>query len=440
MIFVFYILAAGLVYLSYRSFRGGMDYLSYFKSELQKPASAFAPFATVVAPCKGLDEGLHENLSALLAQDYAAYEVIFVVDDERDAAVEVILEMINRRDAETQRSAVETFKKVAPERRNQNDEPPEISSSASPRLGGENSSFTKLIVAPKATDSSQKVTNLREAVLHVSPRSEIFVFVDSDARPSRNWLRHLVAPLADENIGAATGYRWFIARNLTFASELRSVWNASIASSLGPNMKSNFCWGGSTAIRREVFERLDIRERWRTVVSDDFTITRVLKDAAMPIYFVPQALVPSIQNCTLRELFEFTTRQIKITRVYAPHLLKLALLGSALFNVVVVWAFVIAISSGPYDPAFAAAIFTLAAVSIFSVAKAALRMKAVSMVLRHDRDSLGKQRLSQLTLWSIAPALFFYNSIAALVSREITWRGITYKLESERITKVIRKP
>ena len=169
MIFFYYILAAMLIYFSYKSFRGGIDYLDYFKKELAKPRSEYAPFATVIAPCKGLDDGLKENLAALLEQDYPEYEVIFVVDDGTDPAVEVI-EEVSRKDAKP----------------------------------------AKMIVAPKAVDSSQKVANLREAVLHVSDDSEIFVFVDSDARPAKGWLRHLVAPLEDKNIGAATGYRWFI--------------------------------------------------------------------------------------------------------------------------------------------------------------------------------------------------------------------------------------
>ena len=81
MIFIFYILAATLIYFSYRSFRGGVNYLNYFKHELARPPSDFMPFTTVIVPCKGLDQGLSENLEALLVQDYPNYEVIFVVDD-----------------------------------------------------------------------------------------------------------------------------------------------------------------------------------------------------------------------------------------------------------------------------------------------------------------------------------------------------------------------
>ena len=47
----------------------------------------------MIAPCRGLDKGLRENLLALIEQDYPDYEVIFVVDDKNDAAVPIIEEI-----------------------------------------------------------------------------------------------------------------------------------------------------------------------------------------------------------------------------------------------------------------------------------------------------------------------------------------------------------
>jgi hypothetical protein len=44
---------------------------------------------------------LEENLRALVRQNFPRYEVVFVVDSERDAAVPVIEKIINGKDAET---------------------------------------------------------------------------------------------------------------------------------------------------------------------------------------------------------------------------------------------------------------------------------------------------------------------------------------------------
>jgi cellulose synthase/poly-beta-1,6-N-acetylglucosamine synthase-like glycosyltransferase len=294
------------------------------------------------------------------------------------------------------------------------------------------------VIAPNATDSSQKVANLQEAILHVSEKSQIFVFVDSDARPAKDWLRNLTAPLEDVNIGTTTGYRWFISRKPTFASELRNIWNASIASFLGPDTKSNFTWGGSTAIRRDTFEKLDIREKWRGTLSDDFTVTRAMSDADVPILFVPKALTPSIENCTFREMLEFTTRQMKITRVYAPRLWLMSFLGSGLFCIVMTTAFLIAALSSRNGIDVSVAIAILLLVSSLSIAKSWLRLKAVRLVLTDHDTELRKQFLPQLTLWLISPFVFLYNCIAALVSRRMVWRGTEYELVSNSQTRIIR--
>ena len=162
---------------------------------------------------------------------------------------------------------------------------------------------------------------------------------------------------------------------------MRSVWNASIASALGPNTKNNFCWGGAMAVRRETFEKLDIREHGGERCRDDFAVTRAMKAAGLPIHFVPQALTASVENCTFRGLLEFTTRQMKITRVYVPNLWMLSFFGSGLFTFVMLAAFSIVIFCRGNVPAVWAAVVTILLVSFFSIGKSWLRLKAVKLAL-----------------------------------------------------------
>lgn len=396
MILVFYIFAALLVWFSFKSFRGGVEYLRFFREELTKPPSDWEPMVTIIAPCKGVDEGMLANFDALLDQNLPEYEVVFVIDDADDPAAGII-----------------------------------------EQAWQEAERHVKLVVAPTATSSSQKVENLREGVLHADPKSEVFVFVDSDARPSPGWLRALIAPLRDEAIGAATGYRWFISEEPTLASELRSAWNASIASALGPNEKSNFTWGGSMAIRRDIFERIGMREKWQGTLSDDFAVTRAMRAAGLRIRFVPQALTASVESCTFRELFEFTNRQMKITRVYMPQLWLMSFFGSGLFDLVMAAAILIAILSKANGVPVWAALATLFLVSFFSVGKAVLRLYAVRFALPQFGPELRRQRFSQYTLWLFTPAIFFANCVAALLSREIVWRGTRYRLASPDRTEVV---
>jgi ceramide glucosyltransferase len=396
---VFYFLALIVVWLGLLSLRNGVSFAAYVRRESSRPLLNFAPFVSVIAPCRGLDQGLPENIAALLKQDYPLYEIIFVTDRADDPSLGVIEQIIS----------------------------------------GERQGFARVLIAGDAIRSGQKVHNLRTAVLDIDPRTEVLVFVDTDARPDSRWLASLVAPLADEGIGAATGYRWFIPAAGGFASHLRSVWNASIASALGERGDKNFSWGGSTAIRRQTFEALQIRERWQGTVSDDFTMTRVLQDAKLPIQFMPACLVPSLDSCTLKELLEFTNRQLKITRVYAPHLWEPVLIGNLLFTSVFFGGLALVIIRALQGHSFSIALLMLVLIYAMGAAKSYIRLQAVGVPLQSYKQQLLRSLPAHLLLWPLASALYLWNAMVAAFSRRINWRGITYELKSATEAVIIRK-
>src|SRR4030095_451150 len=119
-----------------------------------------------------------------------------------------------------------------------------------------------------------------------------------------------------------------------FSSTLRAVWNASIASALGERSERNFCWGGAAAISRAAFERAEVLAEWAGAVSDDFAMMRALRRARLPIHFVPDCLTVTHEDCSLKELLEFTTRQLKITRGYAAHFWQIVLFSNLLFVII----------------------------------------------------------------------------------------------------------
>ena len=184
------------------------------------------------------------------------------------------------------------------------------------------------------------------------------------------------------------------------------------------------------AIHRSTFEKINLREKWRGTLSDDFAVTRALNEADLAVYFVPQALTASVENCTRRECLEFTTRQMKITCTYAPHLWKMSFIGAALFNLVWLWGVFNLIFYSSDSFAFRFSLAALALVSVFSIGKSWLRLNAVKLVLKDYAHELKKQFWTQNTLWIFSPALFFYNCLSALLSRRIVWRGIKYELVS----------
>ena len=388
--YLYYFLAALASWFGLQSLLSGIRFAAYVRRETGRPIPDYQPFVSVIAPGRGVEPGLADNLRPLLMQEYPRYEVLFVFDAADDPAVQVV-----------------------------------------EQISGGFSRMARTIIAGPATDSGQKVHNLRVAVTHIDAKSEVLVFVDTDARPAKNWLAQLVAPLADETLGASSGYRWFVPVRGGFASRLRGVWNASIASALGADTTKNFCWGGSTAIHRATFERLGVSERWRGTVSDDFTITRVLKEANLPVHFTPNCLVPSVGDCDLHELFEFTTRQVKITRVYASHLWLPLLLGSALFVIAFFGGLILI---GFHPRSFAVYVFPLVIFTL-GAAKSFIRFRAVSSVVRTSRSDLA----AHIFLWPIASLLYLYNCIVAGFSRRISWRGITYELKSPNEAVIISR-
>ncbi|MEP6707007.1 MAG: glycosyltransferase family 2 protein [Pyrinomonadaceae bacterium] len=400
--FVFYFFAAIVVLLGVASLRGGISFAKYVRSQLVLTAPEFIPRVSVIAPCRGLEPGLRENIAAILKQNYPSYEVIFVSGNADDTALELVNELCES-----------------------------VSANSDIRR--------RIVIAGEATDSGQKVHNLRAAVREANPTSEVFVFVDTDARPHDNWLRSLVAPLKDERLGATTGYRWFVPDKGGLASHLRSVWNASIASALGGRDDKNFCWGGSTAIRRTTFERLNVAERWRGTVSDDFTLMHILREAELPIRFVPACLVASFGSCSLHELLEFTNRQLKITRVYAPHFWRSVLLGSLLFVLVFFGGIALVVTKAAFGGPFIVPLLSLLIIFGLGAAKGFVRLRAVSLVLAKHQGRTRESTLAHVCLWPVTSFLYLYNALVAAFSRRIRWRGITYELNSPTEAVIISR-
>lgn len=395
MVFAYFLMAAVLIILSFRSFRDGLRYKRFVLAELAKNGE-FAPFASIIVPCRGSDPGLRENLSSLFLQDYPEYEVIFVTDDELDESVPVI------------KSVIANF-------------------------GG----HARLVIAPKAVAAGQKVENLREAVLHIDHRSEVLVFVDSDSRPTRRWLRSLTAPLALDTVGASTGYRWFFSHRQSFASELLASWNASIASALGPDRQTNFCWGGAMAMRRILFDQVGIRDQWSGTVSDDFTVTNAMRAEGLEIEYAAGALTPSFGEHKLREIFEFTTRQMKITRIYGPKYWAMSMIGSSIFTFVMAASAALLLYAPAAGPIFWGSFATLVLVSSFSVAKSIVRLQAVEAALPEYKAYIRRQLIPQCLLWAVTPFLFLANCVVAAFSNRIDWRGNVYELKSPNETVII---
>jgi cellulose synthase/poly-beta-1,6-N-acetylglucosamine synthase-like glycosyltransferase len=347
-----------------------------------RPTSTWSPRVLVICPCKGIDPEFRDNAASILSQEYSRLRVVFVVESESDPAGSVLKQ-----------------------------------------LGA------TVLVAGIATVRGQKVHNMIHAVEHAAGDSEVFVFCDSDARYPRNWISNLIPPLEDDAVGVSTGYRWYVAEQGALPSLLRSIWNASVVTALGSHSR-NFAWGGSMALRREVFGRIRVRDSWDSAVSDDFALTRAVRAAGMRIVFVPSCLIPSHGRCTWLELLEFTTRQIIITRVYEPKLWRVAFIGQTIFNVTFWWSLLRMLGLWP-DPVAAGVWLTL---FLLSGLKSWIRLDAVGSVL--PSGTLSKWKWSYILLAPLGSLLYEYNMVRSAFTRDIIWRQRRYSLISPQRTIV----
>ncbi len=378
----------------------GIRYWNYVREHLRRDPPPYHPSAAVIVPCRGVDPELRENVRALRQQEYPEYEVLFILESRSDPAYAIIREIVER----------------------------------------ESGAPTKILEAGRARDCGQKVHNLLVALEHLETRPsgtkpEVYVFTDSDVLRDRHWLRHLVAPLHALDMGATTGYRWYIPTG-SLASLVRSLWNASIATALGPHPR-NFAWGGSMALRRETADRIRLREYWQGSVSDDYRLTEAVRRAGGEVVFVPQCLLPSLSECSLRDVVEFTTRQIIITRRYALHLWVLLTLSTSLFLTALFWSGARALTQ--FVSKGEATEFALAFLSVYipGVLKAMVRTHAIEHILTAYREQLRPYRMAYWFLYPLASVLFFYNCAVAAFSRRISWRGIRYELRAPDRTTIL---
>jgi cellulose synthase/poly-beta-1,6-N-acetylglucosamine synthase-like glycosyltransferase len=351
------------------------------------------PPVSILAPCRGVDDHFEAYVRALLSQGYVRYEVLFLVESTTDPAWSVLDQILA----------------AAPATR------------------------ASLIVTGTAEGCSQKIHNLLVGWEHVAPETSIVAFVDSDVQVHPGWLGALVTPLADAVVGATSGYRWYVPSPGSVAGGLRSAWNAATLG-LMAHPRYGFAWGGSSAIRRQVFEELRIRDAWARGLSDDLLLTRAVRAAGLKIPFVAACLVPTFEPCTWGQLLEWTNRQARIARVYAPHSWG-AGLAVHLTSLTLGGLGLLAASTGQW---FASGLllsyWAIQGLGILTVCRAALQRLS-----RHG-FSIAQRAWTQ-TLWApLVMALALVNIAASLTIRTITWRGISYTMLSAQHVVVHRKP
>ncbi|HEX5483281.1 MAG TPA: glycosyltransferase family 2 protein [Terriglobia bacterium] len=400
----FLVLAILLVVQSVGSLRQGFQFLSLARRSRKRSPGDYHPLATVIIPCKGWDTSLEQNAARFSAQDYPRYQVLFVVAAENDAAFQPLAAML----------------------------------ASQRKTAAASGCAASLIIADFCEGRGEKVNNLLAGLTAAGPECEVLVFADIDARPSKDWLRFLVAPLADAPVTMTTGFRWYLP-GASFTSRLRAAWDTSIATMMGDH-PHNFAWGGSMAIRAADFRRLQVAERyWQHTVSDDYAITRAVRDGGGSIRFEPRCLVLSENDGGFRAFLRWTNRQIIITRVYASRFWKLGLASFGLYALTFFTGLaVILVPAMPASHRVMAAIF-LAVILGLGMAKGAIRTVAAREMFPEEETRLQRYGACYWKFAPLVPWVMIFNFVFAAFVRRIEWRGTAYDLESQDRVRIIHR-
>ena len=363
----------------------------------------YRPRTVLIIPCKGLDANFHKNIASFFDQDYNNYLLWFVVAEESDPAYAELCKLKEQHGGNSQAHDIRIF------------------------------------VSGKGQSCSQKIHNLLYCYRQIDEDVDVLAFADSDICVKDNWLNHLVYPLRQSKNGAASGYRWFVPTNNNLASLAQSVINAKVAQLLG-NTIFNQAWGGSMAIRVDVFRKIGLDKIWTGALSDDLSLSVAVKKARLKVAFVPACLVASYESTTWRGLFEFGRRQFVITRVCAPKTWWFGFCGS-LYSVLGIWAAAgLAVYAAAIDdrnfPLFAAVPVVFCAGQLI---RSILRQKMAGKLLENERKAMKNAFIADVLgfwFWSFVLLLL---TVSSAFGRTICWRGVRYRLISPSRT-IIEPP
>jgi ceramide glucosyltransferase len=355
----------------------------------------------VVVPCKGEDYELSENLLSLFRQDHGNYELRFVVESRQDPAHRVIRRLIRRH--------------------------PEVPA--------------RIFLAGASRRTGQKVHNLRVATTQLCDDVGYVAFVDSDACVRAEWLGSILSRLNHKDVGAATGYRWFVPARPTLANHLMSSINSYTAMFLGARPPT-IVWGGSWAMRRDMFDALGIRDAWKGTLSDDLVASTVLRAARLRVLFEPACMVASPCDTSAGEMFRFVRRQYVMGRAYLFGGWLLALVLTSLANIVffgsiglAAWAWRTGAMPVATPLAIAAGIYGM------NVLAGVLRQDAAIVYFPHLRQRMRKVRRFEIWAGPLISLVNWAGMMAASLGRRIAWRGIVYELGPRgRVIRIWRRP
>jgi ceramide glucosyltransferase len=341
---------------------------------------SFAPPVSNLKPIRGLDPDAYENFASFCKQDYPDYEMLFCVGDEDDPVVPVL-----------QRLA-----RDFPERR------------------------IRVLFGSGGRGSNDKVVKLARLVSEA--QHEVVVISDSDVRVRPDYLRTVVAPLADPKVGAVTCFYAAIEdKTLTDSLQTIGMFSDFYAGILVARQLDGvkFALGPTIATTRTRLAGFGGYEAIDNRPADDLLVGRLIAEQGYEVELLPYAISTVADYGSLRDLFHKRLRWIVVMRHMRPwgHLGLLLTQGLP---------------------------WSLAAIAIHPSAVVALGYLGTYVVLRFAMTSMvGIWGLKQNSLWKKLGLIPVWDALAFLIwttsfaRKSIRWRDGEYYIRDGRLVPVV---
>jgi ceramide glucosyltransferase len=347
------------------------------RARAQAPSTpTFDPPVSILKPVHGVDFASYENYASFCTQDYPEYEILFAVNEESDPAVAVVKRLIA--DYPQQRII--------------------------------------LLIGAEYFGANQKVNNL--ARLTREAKYEVLALTDGDVRVGRNYLRNVVAPLRDENVGAVTSFYRSIAQNNLYA-ELEAV-GASSDFFAGVLMAAwtegvKFTLGASVATTKTWVRKIGGFEAIAAFLADDYEIGRRVTDSGGRVVLSHETVSTMYPAQSLRGFWQHQLRWARTVRLCRP-----ASYTALLFTHGLPWT----IAAALLAPTRSLAASYLLAYLILRLAMA--WFVGVSVV----GDDVVRRRLWLVPLWD---AIHFVVWAASFASNHVVWGNVEYVIDRGRM-------
>jgi ceramide glucosyltransferase len=346
--------------------------LKYFSQRTSTPKSqsGFTPPVSCLKPVRGLDEDAYENFASFCRQDYPEYEILFCVD-ANDAAIPVLTRLMQ--------------------------EYPNAQ--------------IRLLYGPDHEAINDKVARLDR--LSREARYEVLVLADADVRVEPTYLRTVVAPLQDPNIGAVTCFYSAITEK-TFTEKLQEIgmmcdfFPGILVAWLLDGVKFGF--GQTIVTTRARIQGFGGFKAIENRPADDLLTCRLVTEQGYEVKLLPYVVHTTPDFRTMSDLFIKRSRWMTVMRNMRPwgHF-------GLMFTFGLPWA-LLAIAAVP----------TLATALVYLGGYSVCRVVMTWLV--------GVYGLKQRRLWrkiALIPvwdASAFVIWLVSFTRRTIRWRGVDYML------------